>query len=413
MIGRDHPQFVVLHEEDIVGGAEHAFFYKLSADSHEDEAKPGVGPLVHVKVVIGREGRHFQSQVHRLIQLLAVFRRAVFGEQAPHVRDGCVAALAQLANVTFVVVIRREIATQSFHDGGGILAPGHAEVLVRIHGFIAVFEAVGVNVSHDAAPFLKPAERSQHTSSVFVAKCSLHPVIGFDLLFHAPEFAHRIPVTIFVGHEDVIGKCDMFFAEHFLQDLLKRDGSLELRQVEDPVQAEVALLDVEAVFEEDHQFRQRRLVHWVPIQEFEVPEDFRQVPMLPPMQEVIGIHGHHHVVVRSEFGFFLRVAGDYGGVHVAGHLFRYPVLTEGHAEATEHVITGKPPATDVEPHRGGWLWTVQIVVPEVEFLLLFGRPLQGGFLVTKELIDNCVSVVHITAAHVFVPSELPARCVRA
>ena len=31
---------------------------------------------------------------------------------------------------------------------------------------------------------------------------------------------------------------------------------------------------------------------------------------------------------------------------------------------------------------------------------------------TKELIDNCVSVVHITAAHVFVPSELPARCVR-
>ena len=151
---------------------------------------------------------------------------------------------------------------------------------------------------------------------------------------------------------------------------LERDRRLELREVEHPVQPPVALLDVDGLFEQDHQLGQRRRLHRKRVEVFEVAENFRQVAPLPPVEELVGVDRHHHVVVRPQLGFFLGRPRHDGAHQVAVDGLRDPVLAERHAEAAIHVAARQPPAADVEPHRRNRLRTVQVVEPEVELLLV-------------------------------------------
>ena len=111
-------------------------------------------------------------------------------------------------------------------------------------------------------------------------------------------------------------------------------------------------------------------VHRKRVEVFEVAQDLRQVAPLPPVEELVGVDRHHHVVVRPQLGFFFGRPRHDGAHQVAVDGLRDPVLAERHAEAAVHVAARQPPAADVEPHRRDRLRAVQVVEPEVQLLLV-------------------------------------------
>src|SRR6266699_2993358 len=71
-------QLVVLEEHHVVRLLEGAVLDELGSDRHEHEAKVGVGALVDVEVMVGRERRHQQVDVVEPLHLLeAIARQAV------------------------------------------------------------------------------------------------------------------------------------------------------------------------------------------------------------------------------------------------------------------------------------------------------------------------------------------------
>ena len=215
-----------------------------------------------------------------------------------------------------------------------------------------------------------PSALHHAVGRLVVVECAFQRGALLHLLLQRPQLAHGVPVAIFVRDQNPADQRLVLLADHRNEDALEGDRRLELRQVEHPVQPPVALLDVDGLLEQDHQLGQRRRLHRKRVEILEVAQDLRQVTPLPPVEELVGVDRHHHVVVRPQLGFLVGRPRHDGAHQVAVDGLRDPVLAERHAEAAVHVVAREPPAADVEPHRRNRLRAVQVVEPEMQLLLV-------------------------------------------
>ena len=236
---------------------------------------------------------------------------------------------------------------------------------MRPHRLVPVFHLVVVYLLQEVTTFGRTRQRLHDVVCAFLLErlpdCGARP----GDLFQLPQIAHGVPVSVFVRDENPSDQPLVRLPDNPDKEALKGQRALKLREIQHPVKTEVSLLNVDRVLEEDHQLRERRRVHGERVQILEVPLDLGQISPLPPAEELVGVHRHHHVVVRSELGLFFGIARDDGAMNVAFDVLRDPLLSEGNAEAAIHVVAGEPPATDVEPHGRNGLGTVKIVQPEM------------------------------------------------
>jgi hypothetical protein len=126
---------------------------------------------------------------------------------------------------------------------------------------------------------------------------------------------------------------------------LKCNGGLELRQVEDPMQAEMAFLNVNGFFEEYHQLWERGVFCIERIKVIEVGFNFGQVSFLPPAQKVLGIGWHNKAVIGTDQLRFIRIARADRAVEVTIDPFPVPCIPNREPKSAVHVVEGwTPPA---------------------------------------------------------------------
>src|SRR2546425_13074496 len=155
------------------------------------------------------------------------------------------------------------------------------------------------------------------------------------------------------------------------------------------------------------------------IQVGKVAVHFRTQSLSPPIQEMPGVVRQHRAHVATHllrvewiarhtwhiaglvlgcFGVDGSVCGDSSSIDIAIDLLRDPIGCEGRPEAAEHMVAGKPPATNIKKHRRNGIGAMQIVVnPEqIAFALL---PFYGEIIIAIERAqDSSVMRNHWTSS---------------
>ena len=136
----------------------------------------------------------------------------------------------------------------------------------------------------------------------------------------------------------------------------------------------------------------------------EIALDFRNQPLSPPIQEVVGvirqrppeigadlprirrINRRAAHIVRPVFGSHsahVRLCWNCGSINISVDDLDEPVGSKRSPEPAEHIVATQPPAANVCVHRRDGIRDVQVIVDPEQFLLPV-LPLYWKFLVAKE-----------------------------
>src|SRR6185436_12476413 len=134
-----------------------------------------------------------------------------------------------------------------------------------------------IDVFQQIAPRFGAGQLSHYAVCGFGLECGCQRAVSLNLIFQLPQLTDGVPVSIVVRNQDAPDERSVLHADKLREHLLESNSRLKLSQVQDPMQAEVPLLNVESVFQQNHQLRQRACLHGIAIQKLEVTQNLRQI----------------------------------------------------------------------------------------------------------------------------------------
>ena len=348
--------------------------------------------------MVRSEGHHPGSQLNGSVEFFPLFGGGRLWHQRLEFLDGGIVIVHHPLVLGGEIIVGDQVTLDALDSRGRILHPQLVDVLVRVHGGLdAVLFAVGVHIRQEGlALFALLQLGNNHHSCLASIKDGLELRVGFDLLFELPECLQAVPVAVFDRDQDPADESWIHLTDDFTHRRLQIHRRLELRQVQDPVQTEVTLLDINGLLQIDHQFLQRSFLCGEGIQVLEIPADFGEIPIVPPFQELAGIGVHDPAIVGSQHACRLGLSWDDGAVQVAVYALADPCLTKREAKAPVHVVQRRsPPAIQAPIHRRDRPGTVVIIIEPEQPLLFFALPLDWKFVVTEKCAKDLVRICHL------------------
>ena len=252
----EHPQLVVLQEQDVVRLVEPPGLDQLLPDGEQHEADVRVGALVDIEVVVRRQRRH--PQVDRIGGAQLLERVAI--ETVEDLLRGRLDVLAHRVDRDREVVVGGQVAADKLEDGLHLLAHGGEDELVAPDRVPAELALVRLDAFRDesAAAIGRPQGRGDLFGVLGLGGAELDIVA--NLVLHPPQRLDRVPVPVL---RRVLEPTEQLLVDRPARLLHHRPEVQRRRQlgeVEHPVDLPMAIMDVDGVLEQRRRLRQRHRI---------------------------------------------------------------------------------------------------------------------------------------------------------